>query len=229
MFSNPLKQAAEEYLYTNDDSARERAKSQLVRAGSKAVGPLIDALSVTFRKLSSAAWGKRDLTNYVDEVERRGILSGDYLDKLREDIRGMPDSKGPGMSMASSIYSRKACSYAWQVISQIGEDAVRSLFSFVNGRDKRARLTALLALSAEENPSRLVINLVATSKPFHEDFSNDPMEAAAQMLTLRTLGLSGDRRAQEMITQFCAANSVTENEFYDGLIDQAIYLLLESK
>lgn len=229
MFSNPLKQAAEEYLSTSDSSVRERTMQQLIRAGSSAVAPLIDALIVTLRKLNSASWGKKEMEAFFEEVISRDLVGGEYADMLREQIRQTPDKSGDGMSMAQVMFSREAVAHTWQVISQIGESAIRALFTLVNGRDKRARLAALLALSAEENPSRLILNLVATSAPFHQTFSNDPMEAAAQVLTLRTLGLSGDRHAGEAIAQICAANNATESEFYEGVVDEAIYLIAKSK
>jgi hypothetical protein len=227
MFSNPLKQAAEDYLYTDDDSVRERTKQQLVRAGSSVVAPLIDALIVTLRKLNSASWGKSEMQAFTDAVAE---MLGPYADRMRQEINAMPDREGDGMSMAQVVFSREAVEHTWQVISQIGESGIRALFMLINGRDKHLRLAAMLALSAEENPSRLILNLLMTSAPFlQETHSDDLIEDRMQLLILRTLGLSGDRHASEMIDQSCRALNMTESEFYEEIINEAIYLIAKSK
>ncbi len=221
MFSNPLKQAAEEYLYTNDSSVRERTRQQLVRAGSSAVAPLIDALIVTLRKLKSASWGKSQMQAYADAVSE---FLGPYADQLRQEINAMPDREGDGMSIAQAMFSREACEKAWQVISQMGESGVRALFALINGRDTRVRLAAMLALSMEENPSRYILSSLATSAPFQKGFSSE-IEVAAGLLALRIMAASGDRRAREMLDQYGRELGVGGSEFADALIDQAILLL----
>lgn len=225
MFSNPLKQAAEEYLYTSDEAVRERTKQQLVRAGPSAVAPLVNALIVTFRRLNSASWGKSELQSFADATAE---FLGPYADQLRQQLNDMPDS-GDGMSMAQVMFSREACSNAWQVILQFGEQGIRALFNVINGRDKRLCLAALLALSAEENPSRFILNLLMTSAPAQENFSDKPIESMTQTLVLRTLGLSGDSKAREMIVEFARGNNITEGEFYEGAVNQSIYLLAKSR
>jgi len=227
MFSNPLKQAAEEYLSTKDDAVRDQFKQQLIRAGSSAVAPLVDALIVRFRQLSANVMGKKEMDALTDEMERQGILTGTYLEELREQFRDTPDRKGPGMSIASALYSIEACSRAWQVISQIGELGVRALFDLINGRDKRMRLAAVLAFSGEENPSRFLVNSLMISAPFQEVSSGSDLENATQMLAVRTLALSGDRHAQDIIEQFCSANNVSETEFRNDFVERCIYLLLK--
>ena len=125
MFSNPLKQAAEGYLYTDDNSERERSKQQLIRAGSSAVAPLIDGLIVTLRKLNSASWGKKEVQGFTDAVEQ--YLGDEFAEMLRQQNRDMPDREGDGMSMAQVMFSREAATRTWQVVSQIGESAIRAL------------------------------------------------------------------------------------------------------
>lgn len=221
MFSNPLKQAAEEYLYTNDDSVRKRTRQQLVRAGASAVAPLIDALIVTLRKLKSASWGKSQMQAYADAVSE---FLGPYAEQFRQEINAMPDREGDGMSMAQAMFSREACSLAWQVIAQIGESGVRALFTLVNGRDKRVRLAAMLALSMEEYPSRFILNSLAVSATFQQGFSSE-IEVAAGLLALRIMALSGDQRAKEMLERYGRELGVSGSGFADALIDQGILLL----
>lgn len=227
MFSNPLKQAAEGYLYTDDNSERERSKQQLIRAGSSAVAPLIDGLIVTLRKLNSASWGKKEVQGFTDAVEQ--YLGDEFAEMLRQQNRDMPDREGDGMSMAQVMFSREAATRTWQVVSQIGESAIRALFTLVNGRDKHIRLAALLALSAEDDPSRLVLNLLNASAPYRAPLSEDPVESMAQWLIVGTLGLGGDRQAGEMIDKFCRLENITENEFYEGAVGQGIYLIAKSR
>lgn len=228
MFSNPLKQAAEEYLYTSDNSVREKTKQQLIRAGSNAVAPLINALTVTLRKLNSASWGKKTINAITEALIEQGVLGGEYADMMRDQARQMSD-EDEGMSLAQVMHSQKAVAHTWQVISQIGENAIRALFLLVNGRDKRLCLAALLALSSEENPSNLILNLVVTSVPFHKTFSNDPMEYVTQMLIAYPLVLRGDQRVCEIIAQLCDATNNTESEFYESVINEAIYMIAKSK
>ena len=125
MFSNPLKQVAEEYLYTDDNSVRERTKQQLIRAGSSAVAPLIDALIVTLRKFNSASWGKKRMEIFADVMIKEGLLGGKYADMMKEQIHEMPNQEGDGISFMQSKVSRDARDCAWQVISQIGESAIK--------------------------------------------------------------------------------------------------------
>lgn len=221
MFSNPLKQAAEKYLSTSDNMERERNRQQLVRAGASAVSPLIDALIVVLRNLKSASWGKREMSEYADAIAE---FLGPYAEHMRREIEAMPDRQGNGMSMAQAMLSREACDKAWQVISQIGESGVRALFALINGRDARVRLAAILALSIEENPSRYILNSLATSAPFQRGFSSE-IEVAAGLLALRIMASSGDRRATEMLDQYGREFGMRGSEFADALIDQGILLL----
>lgn len=222
MSSNPLKQVAEEYLDTDDEAVRERTRQRLVRAGASAVAPLIDALLVTLCKLKSASWDKRQMQEFVDAVAE---LVGPYADQLRQKlVDTMPDHEGDGMSIAQAMFSREACDKAWQVISQIGESGVRALFALINGRDHRVRLAAMLALSMEENPSRYILNSLATSAPFQKGFSSE-IEVAAGLLALRMMALSGEQRAKEILAQYGRELGLSGNEFADALIDQAILLL----
>lgn len=224
MFSNPLKQAAEEYLYTNDSTVRERTQQQLVLAGARTVAPLIDALILTLRKLSSASWDRKKMDDFADALEDSGVLGGQYLELFRQQIKEIPDREGDGMSMAQAMFSRKACSYAWQVISQIGESGIRALFNLINGRDKRVRLAAMLALSTEENPSRFILNSLMTSAPFQKTQSSE-IETAAGLLVLRMMALSGDRRARELLDASGQKLGLSGSEFAEMLIDQSILLL----
>jgi hypothetical protein len=221
MFSNPLKQAAEEYLYTNDSMVRERTRQQLICAGTSVVAPLIDALIVTLRKLKSASWSKSQMQAYTDAVAE---FLGPYADKMRQEINAMPDREGDGMSMAQAMFSREACNHTWQVISQIGESGVRALFTLINGRNKRVRLAAMLALSTEENPSRFILNSLMTSAPYQETSSSE-IEMAAGLLVLRMMAMSGEQRAKEMLGEFGEKGGLSGSEFADALIDQGILLL----
>jgi hypothetical protein len=221
MFSNPLKQAAEEYLYTNDSTVRERTEQQLVRAGTNAVAPLIDALILTLRKLKSSSWGKSELLDYADTV---ADLLGAYADQMREEINAMPNSEGDGMSMAQATFSREACHQAWQVISQIGESGVRALFTLINGRDKRVRLAAMLALNSEENPNRFIINSLMTSAPYLEPHPSE-IETVAGLLVFRIKALSGDQEAKERLDEYGQKLGLSGSEFANVLIDKSILLL----
>lgn len=221
MFSNPLKRVAKDYLYTNDSAVRERTRQQLVRAGATAVAPLIDALIVTLRKPKSASWGKKEMQEFVDAVAE---FLGPYADQMRQEINAMPDRKGDGMSIAQAMLAREACDKAWQVISQIGESGVRALFTLINGRNRRVRLAAMLALSMEESPSRYILNSLMTSVPFQKGFSNET-EMAAGLLALRIMALSGERRAREMLDEYGQELGLSGSTFADALIDEAILLL----
>ncbi|MEM4203884.1 MAG: hypothetical protein QXS54_07430 [Candidatus Methanomethylicaceae archaeon] len=223
MFLEPLRQAAENYLYTNDGAIQEQTRQQLVHAGTSAVVPLIEALLVTLRKFKSASWGKRQMQDFVDMVAE---FVGPYADELRREIEGMPDREGEGLSMAQSVFSRQACERAWQVISQIGESGVRALFALVNGKDQRVRLAAMLVLNMEENPSRYILNALATSAPFQKEISSE-VDAVAGLLALRIMALSGERRAREMLDQYGREFELSGSDFADALIDHAIFLLIQ--
>lgn len=136
----------------------------------------------------------------------------------------MPDREDEGMSVAQAMFSREACNKAWQVISQIGESGVRTLFALINGRDQRVRLAAMLVLSMEENPSRYILNSLATSVPFQEGFSNET-EAIAGLLALRIMALGGNWRSREILDEYGRKLGLSGSDFANALIDQAIFLL----
>lgn len=221
MFSNPLKQIAEEYLSTTDSKVRETTQRQLIRAGSSAIPPLIDALIVTLPKFNSASWGNKEIGAFVNAMEE---FLGPYADRMRQEINATPDRQGDGMSMAQATLSREACSHVWQVISQIGESGVRALFTLINGRDKRVRLATMLALSTEENPNRFILNSLITSAPYQETFSSE-IEMATGFLMLRMVAMSGDQRASSVLKEYGQKAGMSGSELADALIDQGILLL----
>ena len=229
MFSNPLKQVAEEYLYTDDNSVRERTKQQLIRAGSSAVAPLIDALIVTLRKFNSASWGKKRMEIFADVMIKEGLLGGKYADMMKEQIHEMPNQEGDGISFMQSKVSRDARDCAWQVISQIGESAIKALFVIVNDRDKLKRLTAAFALSAEEHPSRIVVNSIITFMPILQKLGGDEIGEVTGGLLVRTLALSGDKNAIELMSDIARRGDINYDECNEMMIDGAIILIAKSR
>jgi len=229
MFSNPLKQVAEEYLYTDDNSVRERTKQQLIRAGSSAVAPLIDALIVTLRKFNSASWGKKRMEIFADVMIKEGLLGGKYADMMKEQIHEMPNQEGDGISFMQSKVSRDARDCAWQVISQIGESAIKALFVIVNDRDKLKRLTAAFALSAEEHPSRFVVNSIITFMPILQKLGGDEIGEVTGGLLVRTLALSGDKNAIELMSDIARRGDINYDECNEMMIDGAIILIAKSR
>lgn len=229
MFSNPLKQVAEEYLYTSDSSVREQTQRQLIRAGSSAIPLLMDALIVTLRKFNSASWGKKRMEIFADVMIKKGLLGGKYADMMKEQIREMSNQEGDGISFMQTKISREARDFAWQVISQIGESAIKALFVIVNDRDKLKRLTAAFALSAEEHPSRFVVNSIITFMPTLQKLGGDEMGEATVGLLIRTWSLSGDKNAIELMSDIAQHGEMSYDECNEMIIDVAMTLIAKSK
>ncbi len=227
MFSNPLKQAAEDYLYTNDSSVRERTQQQLLSAGPGAVAPLIDALIITLRKLKSASWGKREMGAYVNAIGQ--YLGDQYSEMLRQQLRGMPDRDSGGISLMHAALGREARAHAWQIISQLGESGVRTLFTIINSRDKLRRVSATLILSAEERPNRFIVNSILTSTPFQETFGGTEMDEVVASLLLRSLAFVGERNAIQTLNELCAQNNMSIDQFNEVIVDSAISVVAHSR
>jgi len=180
-------------------------------------------------QFNSASLGKKKMEIFADVMIKEGVLGGKYADMVKEQIRGMSDQEGNGISFMQAGVSRKARDHAWQVISQIGESAIKALFVIVNDRDKLKRLTAAFALSAEEHPSRFVVNSIITFMPVLVKLVGDEMGEATGGLLVRTLSLSGDKNAIEEMSDFAQRGDMSYDECNEMIIDGAIILIAKSR
>jgi len=166
---------------------------------------------------------------FADVMIKEGVLGGKYADMVKEQIRGMSDQEGNGISFMQAGVSRKARDHAWQVISQIGESAIKALFVIVNDRDKLKRLTAAFALSAEEHPSRFVVNSIITFMPILQKLGGDEIGEVTGGLLVRTLALSGDKNAIELMSDIARRGDINYDECNEMMIDGAIILIAKSR
>jgi hypothetical protein len=98
------------------------------------------------------------------------------------------------------------------------------LFRLINGREKRVRLAALLAMTCDENPTRWIISSLMASAPFQEQPSSE-IDAVAGGLVLKVMATGGDQRTMEVLEEHDREAGLNAGEYADAAVYAGIMLL----